>query len=92
MDAQTYALYVSLAYPLFLFVLTYNKPHQIQLFSLGLLDIPKVDPHNNIADALVVMYQNMGDALALQYGGYIAHNIVFLERYGRETLTLGVEF
>ena len=38
------------------------------------------------------MYQNMGDALASQYGGSTAHNIVFLERYGRETLTLGVGF
>ena len=26
------------------------------------------------------MYQNMGDALALQYRGSIAHNTVFLER------------
>ena len=63
-----------------------------QLFSLGLSDIPKVDPRNSIADALRDMYQNMGDALALQYGGSTAHNIVFLERYGRETLTLGVGF
>ena len=63
-----------------------------QLFSLGLSDIPKVDPHNNIADALRDMYQNMGDALALQYGGSTTHNTVFLERYGRETLTLGVGF
>ena len=62
------------------------------LFSLGLSDIPKVDPHNSITNVLMDMYQNMGDALALQYGGYIAHNIVFLERYGRETLTLGVGF
>ena len=38
------------------------------------------------------MHQNMGDALALQYGGTIARNIVFLERYERETLTLGARF
>ena len=30
-----------------------------------------------IADALMDMYQNMGDALALQYGGSSAHNNVF---------------
>ena len=47
-----------------------------QLFSLGLSDIPKVDPHSSIADALMDMYQNMGDALALQYGGSAAHNTV----------------
>ena len=67
-----------------------NDGHK--LFSLGLSDIPKVDPHKSIADALMDMYQNMGDALALQYGGSTAHNIVFLERYGRETLTLGAGF
>ena len=64
-----------------------------QLFSLGLSDIPKVDPHNSITNVLMDMYQNMGDALALQYGGSTAHNIVFLERYGfRETLTLVAGF
>ena len=63
-----------------------------QLFSLGLLDIPKVDPHNGISDALMDMYQNMGDALALQYGGSTTHNTICLERYGRETLTLGAGF
>ena len=49
-----------------------------QLFSLSLIDNPKVDPYNNIADALMDMYQNMGDALALQYGGSTVHNPVFL--------------
>ena len=62
------------------------------VFSLGMLDIPKVDPYNNIANALMDMYQNMGDALTLQYGGSTALNVVFLERYGRETLTLGARF
>ena len=63
-----------------------------QLFSLGLSDIPKVDPRNSIADALRDMYQNMGDALALQYGGSTTQNTICLERYGRETLTLGAGF
>ena len=63
-----------------------------QSFSLGLSDIPKVYLHNSIADALMDMYQNMGDTLALQYGGSTAHNTVFLERYGRETLALGARF
>ena len=47
-----------------------------QLFSLELADIPKVDPHKSIADAPRDMYQNMEDALALQYGGSAAHNTV----------------
>ena len=38
------------------------------------------------------MYQNMRDALAPQYGGFTTHNIVFLERYGRETLTWELDF
>ena len=63
-----------------------------QLFSLGLSEIPNVYPHNSMANARMDMYQDMGDALALQYGGSTTHNIVFLKRYGRETLTLGVEF
>ena len=54
-----------------------------QLLSLGLLDIPKLDPHNNIVDALMDMHQNMADALTLQYGGSTTHNIVFLERHGK---------
>jgi hypothetical protein len=47
-----------------------------QLLSLGLSDTPKVDPNSSVADALMDMYQNMGDALALQYGGSAAHNTV----------------
>ena len=48
--------------------------------------------HTTVAGALMDMYQNTGDAVALQYGGSAAYNIVFLERYGRETLTLGAKF
>ena len=40
-----------------------------------------IDSHNSIADALMDVYQNMGDALTSQYGGSTAHNIVFLERW-----------
>ncbi|KAH7445223.1 hypothetical protein KP509_02G113200 [Ceratopteris richardii] len=45
-----------------------------QLFSLDLTGIAKVEPDSSIAEALMDMYQNMGDALALQYGGSAAHN------------------
>lgn len=54
-----------------------------QLFSLGLTDVLKVDPDSSLAGALMDMYQNMGDALALQYGGSAAHNTVFPERHGK---------
>ncbi|MCO5568717.1 hypothetical protein L7F22_022420 [Adiantum nelumboides] len=55
----------------------------LQLFSLGLTDVINVEPESSIAVALMDMYQNMGDALALQYGGSAAHNSVFPERHGK---------
>ncbi|XP_024519618.1 phosphoinositide phosphatase SAC1 [Selaginella moellendorffii] len=54
-----------------------------QLHSVGITNVPRVDPDSTIAAALMDMYQNMGDALALQYGGSAAHNTVFPERHGR---------
>ncbi|KAF3445442.1 hypothetical protein FNV43_RR10618 [Rhamnella rubrinervis] len=54
-----------------------------QLHAMGLTDVPKVDPDSSIAAALMDMYQSMGDALAQQYGGSAAHNIVFPERQGK---------
>lgn len=47
-----------------------------QLHAMGLTDMPKVDPDSSIAEALMDMYQSMGDALAQQYGGSEAHNTV----------------
>lgn len=47
-----------------------------QLYALGYTDTVKVDPDSGVASALMDMYQNMGDALALQYGGSAAHNTV----------------
>lgn len=47
-----------------------------QLHAMGLTDVPKVDPDSSIAQALMDMYQSMGDALAQQYGGSAAHNTV----------------
>ncbi|ONK72924.1 uncharacterized protein A4U43_C04F24970 [Asparagus officinalis] len=54
-----------------------------QLHAMGLTDVPKVDPDSTIAQALMDMYQSMGDALAQQYGGSAAHNTVFPERQGK---------
>lgn len=47
-----------------------------QLHAMGLTNISKVDPDSSIAQALMDMYQSMGDALAQQYGGSAAHNTV----------------
>jgi hypothetical protein len=47
-----------------------------QLQAVGLTDSPKIDPDSGVAAALMDMYQNMGDSLALQYGGSEAHNYV----------------
>lgn len=54
-----------------------------QLQALGLTDSPKIDPDSGVAAALMDMFQNMGDCLALQYGGSEAHNYVFPERQGK---------
>ncbi|CAM6086971.1 unnamed protein product [Calypogeia fissa] len=54
-----------------------------QLYALGYTDAVKVDPDSGVASALMDMYQNMGDALALQYGGSAAHNTVFPEKQGK---------
>jgi hypothetical protein len=54
-----------------------------QLTAMGLTDDPKLDADSSIAAALMDMYQNMGDALAQQYGGSAAHNTVFPERQGK---------
>ena len=47
-----------------------------QLQAVGLMDKPKLDPDCGVAACLMDMYQNMGDSLALQYGGSEAHNYV----------------
>lgn len=54
-----------------------------QLQACGLIDCPKIDPDCEVAAALMDMYHNMGDCLALQYGGSEAHNYVFPERQGK---------
>jgi hypothetical protein len=48
-----------------------------QLQAVGLTDSPKIHPDSEVAAALMDMYHNMGDTLALQYGGSEAHNYVW---------------
>ncbi|KAG0559776.1 hypothetical protein KC19_10G128300 [Ceratodon purpureus] len=58
-----------------------------QLHAVGLSDTPEVDMNGKVAETLMVMYHNMGDVLALQYGGSPAHNTVFPERQGKWKVT-----
>jgi hypothetical protein len=48
----------------------------LQLHALGFISQPKLDPESGVAGTLMDMYQDMGDVLALQYGGSAAHNMV----------------
>ncbi|XP_022146568.1 phosphoinositide phosphatase SAC2 isoform X2 [Momordica charantia] len=54
-----------------------------QLHTLGFTDSPKMDLDNPLAEDLMRAYENMGDTLALQYGGSAAHNKIFSERRGQ---------
>ena len=49
-----------------------------QLHALGLIESPKIDLDNPLADELMKLYETMGDTLALQYGGSAAHNKVII--------------
>ncbi|XP_038990418.1 phosphoinositide phosphatase SAC3-like [Phoenix dactylifera] len=54
-----------------------------QLHALGIKDVPRIDQGAPLAGNLMVFYERMGDALALQYGGSTAHNKIFCERRGQ---------
>lgn len=57
-----------------------------QLHTLGFLSSPRLDPESEVAGILMDMYQEMGDVLALQYGGSAAHNMVRRGSCLRESL------
>ncbi|CAN7131752.1 unnamed protein product, partial [Brassica rapa subsp. narinosa] len=54
-----------------------------QLHALGLTESTTIDLDNPLAEDLIGVYETMGDALALQYGGSTAHNKIFCERRGQ---------
>ncbi|RDX72707.1 Phosphoinositide phosphatase SAC3 [Mucuna pruriens] len=54
-----------------------------QLHALGVIDHPKIDLDDPVADDLMGFYERMGDTLAHQYGGSAAHNKIFSERRGQ---------
>lgn len=54
-----------------------------QLHALGFIDVESIDLDSPLADNLMKLYEEMGDILALQYGGSAAHNKIFSERRGQ---------
>ncbi|XP_019229877.1 PREDICTED: phosphoinositide phosphatase SAC2-like isoform X2 [Nicotiana attenuata] len=54
-----------------------------QLHALGFIDVENIDSHSPIAHDLMRIYEEMGDTLALQYGGSAAHNKIFSEIRGQ---------
>lgn len=52
-----------------------------QMHALGLIKFPEIDLDNPLAEDLMRVYEGMGDALALQYGGSAAHNKVIVLPY-----------
>lgn len=51
-----------------------------QLVVMGIRSSPKLDPTSNIVRILIDMYVDIGDHIALQYGGSEAHKKVSTER------------
>lgn len=54
-----------------------------QLHDVGLSDTTEIDMNGKVVESLMFMYEHMGNAIALQYGGSPAHNKVFPERQGK---------
>lgn len=51
-----------------------------QLVVMGIRSNPRLDPSSNIVRVLIDMYVDIGDHIALQYGGSEAHKKVITER------------
>ena len=51
-----------------------------QLVVMGIRSNPKLDPSSNVVRVLIDMYVDIGDHIALQYGGSEAHKKVTAER------------
>ena len=51
-----------------------------QLVVMGIRSSPKLDPASNVVRVLIDMYVDIGDHIALQYGGSEAHKKVSAER------------
>lgn len=62
-----------------------------QLRDLGLMKNPIIDIHTSLADDLMKIYEEMGDTLALQYGGSPAHNKVISFRIIHDSLCESIQ-
>jgi hypothetical protein len=51
-----------------------------QFVVMGIRSNPKLDPSSNVVRVLIDMYVDIGDHIALQYGGSEAHKKVTAER------------
>lgn len=49
-----------------------------QLRALGFIESPNIDQDSLLGADLMKLYETMGNTLALQYGGSVAHNKVTL--------------
>ncbi|KAK8618691.1 hypothetical protein V6N13_132674 [Hibiscus sabdariffa] len=54
-----------------------------QLHAMGFTESQTIDQNSPLAEDLMVVYEKMGDTLALQYGGSAAHNKIFCQRRGQ---------
>ncbi|KAK8524737.1 hypothetical protein V6N13_015750 [Hibiscus sabdariffa] len=64
-----------------------------QLHAMGFTESQTIDQNSPLAEDLMVVYEKMGDTLALQYGGSAAHNKIFCQRRGQwQAATQSQEF
>ncbi|XP_039033926.1 phosphoinositide phosphatase SAC2-like isoform X2 [Hibiscus syriacus] len=64
-----------------------------QLHTMGFTESLTIDQNSPLAEDLMVVYEKMGDTLALQYGGSAAHNKIFCQRRGQwQAATQSQEF
>ncbi|GMI77842.1 suppressor of actin 2 [Hibiscus trionum] len=54
-----------------------------QLHAMGFTESQTIDQNSLLAEELMVVYEKMGDTLALQYGGSAAHSKIFCQRRGQ---------
>ncbi|KAF7135876.1 hypothetical protein RHSIM_Rhsim08G0242700 [Rhododendron simsii] len=54
-----------------------------QLRALGFIESPNIDQDSLLGADLMKLYETMGNTLALQYGGSVAHNKIFSESRGQ---------
>ncbi|KAE8722902.1 Phosphoinositide phosphatase SAC2 [Hibiscus syriacus] len=71
-----------------------DKQNSIEnLHAMGFTESQTIDQNSPLAEDLMVVYEKMGDTLALQYGGSAAHNKIFCQRRGQwQAATQSQEF